>query len=397
MGRVIDSDDPGKEISQTCKPERHRRGRLREIDHPVWENGEAVKAVPLRFVEQRIGGNMFKSYVGVDLHRNNFTYCIRNANGKEVGLGKCSIRELNGFADLMGPHAAIAVEATGNTFMFCNELKDKVGRLVVVNPSQFKVISKSTKKTDKNDARILAEFLEKDMLPEVRMKDALQAKISSLTKTREKLVQLRTVLKNKINNLLASRFIEIKREELSSEKGLQKALSHHIDDISDIEMEVLVEQIRGLNKSIEKLDKAIEEHGSKMDGFKNLKSIKGIGAKGAAVMLSAIGNIGDFRSAKHLASYLGMVPSVSNSNEKEHYGRITKQGNKTARTAMVQCALIAMRYNAYLRHFHQSVKSRRGGAKANIALARKFLDIVYKTLKNDWVFEDFTQFKLVKN
>lgn len=51
VGRVINSDDPGKEISQTCKPERHRRGRLREIDHPVWENGEAVKAVPLRFVE----------------------------------------------------------------------------------------------------------------------------------------------------------------------------------------------------------------------------------------------------------------------------------------------------------------------------------------------------------
>ena len=340
---------------------------------------------------------MFSSYVGVDLHRNNFTYCIRNANGNEVKIGKCSTRELNGFAELLGPEAALAVEVTENTLMFCNELKEKVGRLVIVNPSQFKVISKSTKKTDKNDAKILAEFLEKDMLPEVRMKDKLQAKISSLTKTREKFVQLRTVLKNKVNNLLAAQFIEIKREELSSEKGLKKVLSHHIDEITDLEMLVLVEQVRSLNKSIEKLDKAIEEHGSKMDGFKNLKSIKGIGAKGAAVMLSAIGNIGDFRSAKHLASYLGMVPRVSNSNETEHYGRITTQGNKTARTALVQCALIAMRYNTYLRNFHQSVKSRRGGAKANIALARKFLEIVYKTLKNDWVFEDFTQFKLIKN
>ena len=71
--------------------------------------------------------------------------------------------------------------------------------LAVINPNQFKVISLSVKKTDKNDAKVLAEFLEKDRLPEVRMKNELQAKIASLTQTREKLVQLRTVLKNKIN------------------------------------------------------------------------------------------------------------------------------------------------------------------------------------------------------
>ena len=109
------------------------------------------------------------------------------------------------------------------------------------------------------------------------MKDDLQAKISSLTQTREKLVQLRTVLKNKVNNLLAANFIVLKREELSTETGLRKALSFHFDPITDTELFVVVEQIRSLNQSIEKLDKTIEDHGSKMDGFKNLKSIKGIG------------------------------------------------------------------------------------------------------------------------
>lgn len=281
--------------------------------------------------------------------------------------------------------------------MFCTELKNKVGKLVIVNPTQFKVISHSTKKTDKHDAKILAEFLEKDLLPVVRMKDDLHAKIASLTQTRKKLVQLRTVLKNKVNNLLAARFIEIKREELSSEKGLLKALSYHFDPITDIEMQVIVGQIRSLNKSIAELDKAIEENGSKMDGFDNLKSIKGIGSKGAAIMLSVIGNIADFRSAKQLAAYIGIVPRVSNSNDTVCHGRITKNGSKTARTALVQCSLIAMRYSPYLRQFHDSVKSQRGGAKANIALACKFLEIIYKTFKNNWVFEDFTQFKLVKN
>ena len=107
------------------------------------------------------------------------------------------------------------------------------------------------------------------------MKDDLQAKISSLTQTREKLVQLRTVLKNKVNNLLAANFIVLKREELSTETGLREALSFHFDPITDTELFVVVEQIRSLNQSIEKLDKAIEDHGSKMDGFKNLKSMTG--------------------------------------------------------------------------------------------------------------------------
>ena len=99
-------------------------------------------------------------------------------------------------------------------------------------------------------------------------------------------------------------------------------------------------------------------------------------------------------SQKQLAAYIGIVPRVSNSNDTVCHGRITKNGSKIARSTLVQCALIAKRYSPYLNAFHESVKSRRGGAKANIALARKFLDIVYKTLKNNWVFEDFTQFKL---
>ena len=152
-----------------------------------------------------------------------------------------------------------------------------------------------------------------------------------------------------------------------------------------------------LFSTLEELDKAIEEHGSKMKGFENLISIKGIGPKGAAILLSTIGHVEDFRTSKQLAAYIGIVPRVSNSNDTVCHGRITKQGSKIARTTLVQCALIAKRYSPYLNAFHEKIKSRRGGAKANIALARKFLDIIFRTLKYNWVFEDFTQFKLKEN
>jgi hypothetical protein len=56
--------------------------------------------------------------------------------------------------------------------------------------------------------------------------------------------------------------------------------------------------------------------------------------------------------------------------------------------------MIAARYSPYLRSFHERVKARRGAGKAIIALARKFLGIIYRTLKNKWVFEDFPNFVL---
>ena len=72
---------------------------------------------------------------------------------------------------------------------------------MAVNPNQFKVITHSVKKTDPNDARNLALYLAKDLLPEVRMKDKTQAQIASLTQTRDTMVKLRTALKNKVNNI----------------------------------------------------------------------------------------------------------------------------------------------------------------------------------------------------
>jgi len=79
-------------------------------------------------------------------------------------IGKEKIGNPRGFAKRPGKHASVAVEATGNSWMFCQTLKERVGRLVVVNPNQFKVISHSVKKTDKNDAKVLAEFFEKTCL-----------------------------------------------------------------------------------------------------------------------------------------------------------------------------------------------------------------------------------------
>ena len=149
-----------------------------------------------------------------------------------------------------------------------------------------------------------------------------------------------------------------------------------------------------MNEGIKKLDGEIEPKGKDLKGYKNIASIKGIGPKSGTSLLSVIGDIGRFPSQKALDSYFGIVPRVRNSSDMIHYGRIPKQGSKLGRTTLVQCTLVVIRYSPYLRKFYLRLKTKKGSGKAIIATSRKLLGIIYQTLKNDWIFEDFPNFVL---
>ncbi|HWQ96922.1 MAG TPA: IS110 family transposase, partial [Clostridia bacterium] len=315
---------------------------------------------------------MQKRYIGVDLHRNRFTCCVRLENERAY-VTEWELEDLGKFVKKLRPSDEIAVEITGNTRLFYDAVAPHVARVVVVNTNQFKVIRQSVKKTDPHDARALALYLSKNMLPEVRMKDKEHGQLASLTQTRDTLVKLRTALKNKINNILSARGLNLAKEALGSEKMLNEVLELPFDEIVRIELRVIVEQIRSLNKSIAELEKTIGEEGSKLEGHKGLSSIKGIGKITGAILLSVIGDVNDFGDEGRLASYFGIVPRVANSNETERSGRIHKRGTKLGRTALVQSALIAANHSPYLKRFYEQVKARRGAGKAIIALARKFL------------------------
>jgi len=233
-------------------------------------------------------------HIGIDLHRNQFTCCMRLENGRNY-LTEWKLEDLPRFVKKLRPSDEIAVEVTGNTRLFHDAVAAHVKRVVAVDPNQFKVISHSVKKTDPNDARNLALYLEKDLLPEVRMKDKTQAQLASLTQTRDTLVKLRTSLKNKVNNILSAHGINLQKEALSSEKKLQEIVAMKFDAMVNLELEVIIEEIRSLNQRITKLEKAIADEGSKLEGHKNLTSIKGIGPLSGSILLSVIGDINDFK------------------------------------------------------------------------------------------------------
>lgn len=334
-------------------------------------------------------------FIGVDLHPNCFTVCVLNQQGTQT-FQDYKLADLEPFTAGLRRTDSVAVEATGNTRFFCEHLTGRVKRVVVVNPRQFEVIKRSAAKTDKRDAANLALFLSKGLLPEARMKEREQAELSSLVQTRDKLVKQRTALINKLHARSNSHGRPLRKEACASEVGLARLLGQAWGAVERVEVEVIVAQIRGLNAGIRRLDNEITAQGSQLDGHQNLTSIKGVGTKSATILLSVIGNIADFADENKLASYFGIVPSVRQSNETDHRGRITKGGSKLGRTTLVQCTLVAIRYSPYLKKYYERLKARRGAGKAIIATARKFLGIIYQTLKNKWVFEDFPNFVLAE-
>ncbi len=86
-----------------------------------------------------------KRYLGVDLHRTQFTVCTRGENG-ESSVRQWRIEQLSQFVQQLQADDEVAVEATGTTARFYDAVVGRVARMVVVNPHQFKLISQSVKK-----------------------------------------------------------------------------------------------------------------------------------------------------------------------------------------------------------------------------------------------------------
>src|SRR5260370_7416683 len=136
---------------------------------------------------------MEKRYIGIDLHRNRFTCCIRLENGRTY-LSEWALKDLDRFVKKLRASDEVAVEITSNTRLFYDAVAPHVARVVVVGTNQFRVISQSVKKTDPNDARLLSLYLAKGLLPQVRLKEKQHGHLAALTQTRDTLLQHSTTL-----------------------------------------------------------------------------------------------------------------------------------------------------------------------------------------------------------
>jgi len=342
---------------------------------------------------------MKKIFIGVDLHKHQITVCFLSADGKErivvyffsdFGIKKF-VEELIILKNY-GYELELAVETTGNSEYFHNQIKSYVDKILILNTLKINPLMKSYKKTDKNDCRNIAFFLSKDMLEgySVNIPSEEAKALRRILKSRYILMRARTGIKNQIHGILLSNGEETKKRFLTSKKGRNNLRAMNYPEQMILNM--LIENINKLDAQIEETESMIENEIKKRKRENEIiTSIPGIGEIISASIIAGIDTIERFPDAKSLCAYVGLVPYVNNSGEEVRHGKITKTGPGYMRTALVQAVLAMLRSKEMKNHplilNYYKMKESKCSGKAIIATARKIISIVWTLLKRNETFD----------
>ena len=217
----------------------------------------------------------------------------------------------------------------------------------------------------------MAQLLRADLLPEAWIAPPAVRQLRAVIRHRISLVRLGTQLRNRIHAVAADHGYD---RPASYWTGPGRGWLAELD-LPAVSREIVTDclaVIDGLAPVIERLDGELYQHAKADPRVKVLTTLPGVGEFTALVMLAEIGDITRFPSARKLASWAGLTPTVRGSDRTVRHGHISKQGSAWLRWAMNQAAQTAKRSPAFAASY-AAIASRRGKKIATIAVARKLL------------------------
>jgi transposase len=319
-------------------------------------------------------------YVGIDVHRKRSQVAVIDQDG-----GVLANRNVpNGVEPILGvigdlpPGTPAAFEAAFGWGWLVQLLEDYGFEPHLVHPLQCKAIASARLKNDKVDAAILAQLLRADLLPEAWIAPPEVRQLRAMLRHRTQLVRLRTLLRNRIHAVLADHghgrtagcWTGPGRAWLAS-LNLPAASRQVIDDALAV--------IDAVQQPIDRLDREVHQRARSEPAVQVLTQLPGVGVFTALVLLAEIGDITRFASARKLASWAGLTPTVRGSDRMVHHGHISKQGSAWARWVLCEAAQTAKRHPDYAASY-QAIAKRRGKKIATTAIARKLLTRAYHLL-----------------
>lgn len=322
-------------------------------------------------------------YVGLDVHRESVVVCIMSAGGEVLRTltVPCTRCGLEAFACAhLTDQDQVVLEATFNCWAVLSVLRSFVGRIAVSNPLTTKAIAQSKVKTDKVDARVLADLLRCGYLPEVWVPDAATQQQRTLTHRRATLVSDRTRLKNRIQGVLAQALIPRHEGDLFSQVGLQWLAEQPLSELerglleSDRRLLTLVEA------ELAALDATLVQRAHRDERVRLLMTLPGVDYTVALGVLSALGDVTRFRDGDHAASYFGLVPSTRQSADRCYHGPITKRGSRHGRWLLIQAAQHAGKHPGPVGVFYRRLRKKKNHNVAVVAAARKLVVIAWQML-----------------
>jgi transposase len=327
--------------------------------------------------------------VGLDIHRV-FAEAVVLEDGKIRRLGRVGMTRdhLAAFARSLTQEDHVVIEATGNASAAAEVIRPYVGRVVIANPRQVRLIAEARIKTDVIDATVLARLHASGFLPEVWIPDEHTLALRRQVTRRNQIVRQRARLKTIAQSILHAHLVPpCPHADLFGVKGRAWLLAQPLPPDESEAIERHLRQYDRLSDDLRVVERELARDALANPEAKRLMTIPGIDMVVAVGLLAAIGPIERFPGPDRLVAYLGLNPTVHQSGDgRPRHGRISKQGRTHARTMLVEAAWQAVRGPGPLRAFYERVARRRGTHIAAVAVARKLAVIIWHLLTRQ---EDF--------
>jgi transposase len=279
----------------------------------------------------------------------------------------------------------LVVETTIGYEWFAELTEPLVERLVLAHAGKMRIIAESTRKTDKIDAFVLAEFLAKDMIPEAWFPTPRVRQHRALVRRRHKIQSRITSVKNSVRGILTR--YNCDRQDIFTRHGWEAAKKFELlaEDrwvLEDLQDELLEHHVR-LRKCNQRLREfAGDAPTHEAEARAVLATMPGVGPVTIETILAELGDWRRFGSADSVVSYAGLDPGVRSSDGKRHDLKLTKQGSPLLRWIMIQLAHRLKRTTARWQRMFEQIRRRAGNKKATCAVARRILQVIYAMLRD---------------
>jgi len=301
-------------------------------------------------------------YVGIDVHRKRSQVAVVTGDGK-VQLNRNVVNGSEPMLRLIGDlptGTPVAFEAAYGWGWLVELLEDYGFDPHLVHPLRCKAIASARLKNDRADAAILAQLLR------------------ALLRHRASLVRLGTGLRNRIHAVVAD-FGYDRTGSYWSGPGRGWLAELGLPAVSREIVTDCLAFIDALAPAVDRIDGELRQHARADPRVKVLTALPGVGQFTALVMLAEIGDITRFPSARKLASWAGLTPTVRGSDLAVRHGHISKQGSAWLRWVLNQAAQTAKRSPEFAATY-AAITKRRGKKIATTAIARKLLTRAYHLL-----------------
>ena len=331
---------------------------------------------------------MSKSYLGIDVHKKWCVFTEIDSTGKVIRQSRFgnTIEEVSTFASSLNSKVHLVLEPVLNYLWLLDQFEPYAGSVHVATPFKVRVIAESKSKTDKYDSRILAELLRTNFLPESWVPPAEIRLLRGLIRQRYHLVKSVVMNKNRIRHLLFQHGIDLRVFNISSPKARLEIRTLCLPDVTRQTIDQCLKIIALLDDQVVEISKRIWERAKDNPTVELLQTIPGIGKLRSAVVYAEVGDVTRFHSAKGLASYTGLTPTVRSSGDSVWTGGITHLGSRPLRHVLVEASINAVRKSPELNRMFCRILYRSNVQKARVAVARKLAVIIYAMLNRNEPF-----------